>query len=345
MKKKAKYVLAGAVVVVLVLVLTYNILRPITVNTLVVEPTTAVLYFEEQGFVRYNVHTVHSLVGGRLLSVNVQEGQTVAAGDILAVVDSSHLNYEMEQIQMNNLAHQVQIDSISDADAGASEHLNSMRQHLNALIESGNLAIANLERMISESTIVSSVSGTIINLNVNTTNVLDIALPVAEIMTFEDSLIEVFVSTADIGMLQLGDKVDIIIGHQGREVLYTGTIHSIGVRAEAMLSVLGIEERRVKVLITPDEESGALISGFEVDVRFIVYYAENQISVPRTAVFTQDGLNMVYLVDGGRATAVPVQLGQELRTEHVVVSGLSYGEIIIRNAHQEGLSNGIRVLY
>jgi len=220
-----------------------------------------------------------------------------------------------------------------------------MRRHFYALIESNNLAIENLERRASNSTIVSPVSGTIVNLHANYTNILNPAMPVADIRTETDNLVETFVSTANINGLSAGDIVDLTFIRQDGDAVYSGVIHSIDDRAEATISILGVEERRVRVLIEPDSYSGSFRSGFDVDVRFVTYSAENRIAIPRTAIFQEAGQDMVYVVENGVAVPAPVALGARLRTETVVESGLNVGDIVIRNAHQDGLNQGTRVAY
>lgn len=220
-----------------------------------------------------------------------------------------------------------------------------MQRHFNAQIESNNLAIENLERRANNSTITSPVSGTIVNLNVNYTNILNPAIPVAEIRTEADNLIEVFVSTVNINDLSVGDIVDLTSIRQSGDVFYTGTIYSIEDNAEAMVSILGVEERRVRVLIEPDSISSSFRSGFDIDVRFVTYSAENRITIPRTAIFENADQSMVYIVESGVAVATPVTLGAMLRTEVVVESGLNVGDTVVRNARQVGLSSGARVAY
>ena len=221
----------------------------------------------------------------------------------------------------------------------------STRQHFTALIESNNLAISNLERKANNSVVTSPVSGTILSLNVDSTNILNPAIPVAEIRTEADNLIEVYVSTSNINDLNVGDTVDLIFIRQNEDVLYSGTIYSIDDRAVAMVSILGVEERRVEVLIEPDDVSNSFRSGFDVDVRFVTYFEENRITVPRTAVFEEAGQSMVYVVDRGTASQRPVVVGPRLRTDVVVESGLDIGDIVIRNARQDGLRNGVRVAH
>ena len=479
MKKKVKYAILGAIIFVVVAMLTVSIMRPLTVDVVEIELSHAEIYFTEIGHVRDNRVDVFSLVGGEIISVHVTEGQFVQEGDVLVIVDSGNILHEIEQVRINNLAILAQIDNLSGEEAqiraghitnrnvlqselGAidaqeqmslvtdsdrqlvmdenirlqnivieqsrmnvesayndverarilfdagfisrtefeaveqvlenhrislatneqtleiinseasivdqSAHFASlrrsiqsqiigidnsldqlstepMRRYFNALIESNDLTIANLERLANNSTITSPVSGTVINLGVNYTNILNPAIPVAQIRTEADNLVEVFVSTANINDLSVGDIVDLTSVRQSGDVFYTGTIYSIEDNAEAMVSILGVEERRVKVLIEPDSSSSSFRSGFDIDVRFITYSEQNRISVPRTAIFENGEQSMVYIVENGSAKAVPVTPGVMLRTEVVIESGLNAGDVVIRDARQVGLSHGTRVAW
>jgi len=220
-----------------------------------------------------------------------------------------------------------------------------MRQYYQAQIESGDLEIDNLERLVSNSIITSHVSGTITHLHVDSTNVVNGAMPVASIRTETENLIRVLVSTQNIDDIKVGDGVVLTFTRQSEDLVLKGTIHRIDDRAEAMISVLGVEERRVEVLIEPDISSERLRSGFDVDVRFTTYASDNKVVVPRMAVFEAEGQSMVYLVQNGNAVATPVKLGTWLQTDVVVESGVVFGDVVIRNARQNGLGNGFRVKY
>jgi len=360
LKKFVKYFLA---VVVLPAVLLFVILgaHPMVVEVVTIEPTTAQNYFVERGQVR-NERSVNvfSLVGGEIYRVYVREGQTVNAGQAIAVVDSSSLVHEMEIIKMNNEAALVQIEHLQEderivrnrfrGDANA----NIRRSELNAIsarmqnyqsqIDIGDVQIAHIESMISDSVIRSHVSGTISHLYIDDANIVDLTMPIAEIRTETDNLIEVFVSTFYIDEINIGDSVEMIFTRHHEDIVYTGSIHSIDNRVEVMMSVLGVEEHRVAVNIRPDTISNIFQYGFDVDVRFVTYSSENRMLVPRTAVFEENGDSMLYLFVDGIAVATPVELGTSFRTDVIVESGIAFDDTVIRNARQDGLSDGARVV-
>jgi len=480
MKKKVKFILLGVVVLVIIGMVTVNVLQPLAVEVLMVEPTHAQVIFTERGYVREDrVVDVYAFAGGKILSVNVLEGQTILEGETIAVVDSSGFFHEIEQIKVNKKAILAQIDNleaeeaklrdsqrasksalqgelnstnakeqmarISDMDqrqardenirlqnimieqsqrdvqnaeieleranmlydVGAisrveheasaqtledlktaltaneqklsiissqtnivdqSEYYSAlkssiraqidgidsvikasysepMRQYYQTQIESGNLKIENLERMISESTITSPVTGTIESLPIDSTNVVNVAMPVARIKTETDDMVEVLVSTSNIDDIQVGDSVELVFTRYSGDTVHTGTIHSIDDRARVVVSALGVEERRVEVRIKPEISDESFRSGYDVNVRFVTYSSDNRIVVPRTAVYEEEGQNMLYLVQNGKVVATSVKLGVQLKSEVVVESGIGFGDLVIRNANHGDMKNGAKVSY
>ena len=258
------------------------------------------------------------------------------------IVNESNTSDQTEYFKALRSSIQAQINGIDRT--LSSGQIEPMQQYYRALIESGNHTIIDLERKISDSTIRSPVSGVITKLHLDSTNVVSITLPIAEIRTETKRLIEVFISTSNIDDIHIGDTVDLILSRQENDLIYSGTVYAIKDSAESMTSVLGVEERRVEVLIEPNVANGdAFKRGFDVDVRFTTYYSENQIVVPRTAVLADDDKSTLFVIKDGIAVATPVQLGRTLRTEVVVESGLSFGDVVIRNAQQGRLSDGINV--
>ena len=479
MKKKFKYGLAGIIVLAIVGVVVVSALQPLAVDTIVVSPQLAQMYFTERGHVQDDRHVnIYAMVGGTVVNVHARTGQFINEGDVIAVVDNVDLLHEIEQIRAGNLALYAQIDNLAAEEAQARisqssarnvlqnelnainaqeqiaqtaeesgqqvrdenirlqnilieqsfvnkqnaindleringlyiagvvtrldvyaaeqildaartahqvnlqqleiilsdqttdqsaqfsalrgsilaqingidssiNHLSTepMRRSLYAQIESNNLAILNIERLVANSVIVSPVTGIVEDLHIETINILNPAMPVARIRTEAENLVEAYVLTSNVADISEGDYVDLIFLRQSGDVVYTGRVYSIESRATATVSILGVEERRARVLIEPLTSSDSFLSGFDVDVRFITYSANDSLLVPRTAVFYEDGQSMVFVAANGIAAKRTVELGQQLRSEFVVNQGITNGDRVIRNANQQNLYDGTRISY
>jgi len=244
---------------------------------------------------------------------------------------------------------QAQISGLERQIAGSSGQ-HPMVAYYNTLIESGNNTIANLERRIADNTITSPIDGVITDMHIVAGNILLPSQPVARITAERLTpgmpsldMIEVFVSTMDIDNIREGDAVELTLRRQLGDAVYRGFVLRIYEGAEIRVSSLGVEERRVRVVVSPSELTDSFRPGFDVDVRFNTYFAENQVMVPKTAIFTENGQDVVFVIENGRAVVRSVTLGVELRAEHVIDAGLSQGDIVIRDANTTGLRTGTRV--
>jgi HlyD family secretion protein len=355
---------------------------------------------------------------GRLIEVNVEEGQVVRAGDVLCVVDPDPLRRKISQIRGNIRGHEAQITALKNQEqsnnatieeqtrlvnvlidhyqkeltrtredlaraeslyqgsaitkvnlddarlavtrnefilgackqalaviaAGADK--GGMADYYRALIEVEKINIEQLEKDIENCRVTATVGGIVTTLHARGTNFITTASPVAEISVLDGRAIGVFVSTQDVGGVRVGDTVTLVLKRRTGDITFTGKVDDIAANAEMKLSALGLEERRVKVKISPDlSEMGAAFGvGYDVDVRFILYREENKLTVPKTALFKDNGRDMLWVARDGRARLAEVVTGVELRTEIVVESGLAEGDAVVTNADNDALKNGLRVV-
>lgn len=72
------------------------------------------------------------------------------------------------------------------------------------------------------------------------------------------------------------------------------------------------------------------------------YREKEVLSVPGSAVFRSDGRDFVFRLIGNRAVKTEVNVSYKSNTVYVIKEGLSEGELVIRDADLEGLSDGRR---
>jgi len=221
------------------------------------------------------------------------------------------------------------------------------RAHFEALIAIEELNVIRLERDIENAVITAPISGTISTFHAQNTNFINGVEPVAKITTTDTPTVEVYVSTQDVGGINIGDRVRLVLRQRINDIEFYGYITHIDNTAVVRFSALGIEERKVAVQIEPQIPEGLeLGAGFAVDATFFLLYEDNRIVVPRTAVFRSDGNYMVWVAsgDGGVLERRSVTVGMELRTDVIIESGLSTGEFVINNANNSDLREGVRVV-
>ena len=219
-------------------------------------------------------------------------------------------------------------------------------EYYQAMIEAESINITQLERDIENCRIISPFDGVVTMLYIKDTNLIMANSLIAEITSDKDGEIEVFISTSDVNSVKAGDTVSLTLKRREGDFVFSGLVESVDVNAEVRLSALGVEERKVKARILPDPaaaNAAQLGDGFSVDVKFIIYSAQNKLTVPKTALFKRDNKDMLWVVRGGKAQAIEVVKGMELRTEFVIESGLIAGDRVVTDANNDALKDGLRV--
>jgi multidrug efflux pump subunit AcrA (membrane-fusion protein) len=139
---------------------------------------------------------------------------------------------------------------------------------------------------------------------------------------------------------QVATKVDLKVEKQLGDETVGGNVTFVAEQAEARMSSLGIEERKVRVLISPD---APIQIGASMDVSFRIYSQPNAVVVPKSAVFERDGQDYVWLADGGKLSLRAVTRGVETREGYIIDEGLSAGDMIVTDANEPKLAEGKKV--
>jgi HlyD family secretion protein len=113
------------------------------------------------------------------------------------------------------------------------------------------------------------------------------------------------------------------------------------------VSALGIEEQRVRTILTlPHSQDLAERLGheFRVFVKIMIHQSTNALRLPISAVFRKGEQWAVYVVEDGRARAVPVEIGQRNTGFAEVLKGLPEGTTVILHP-SDRVVHGARVVH
>lgn len=215
----------------------------------------------------------------------------------------------------------------------------AMQQYYNSLIESSKTSIESMNDKLGQANVVAPADGIITALPVTDYNVISSASSVATISS--EPVIEVFVPIREIDSVHTGDKVELILDKRVGSESSVGEIVKIENQATVKVSALGVEERKVRVLIRPQEDN--LHIGYGMDVKFTVLEEQNSIIAPKTAIFEKDGKDYVWAIEDGAVRLREITKGIETREGFVITSGLNEGDAIIPDANIDGLSDGKKV--
>ena len=114
--------------------------------------------------------------------------------------------------------------------------------------------------------------------------------------------------------LQVAPGSAVVVERWGGDAALAGRVRAMEPAAFTTVSALGVEEQRVRVLIditTPQRQWRSLGDGFRVGVRIVSLAVDDVLRVPVSAVFpmpAEEGGSAVFVLDGGRAKTVPVDV-------------------------------------
>jgi HlyD family secretion protein len=136
--------------------------------------------------------------------------------------------------------------------------------------------------------------------------------------------------TADAVRVAPGTRVELL--RWGGDLPLRGRVQTIEPGGFTKVSALGVEEQRVLVVVAlddPDKTRPALGDGFRVEAQFLVWTADDVLTVPVAALFRDGSQWAVYAVENGRARLRRVRIGHIGESAAQVSAGLREGDRVV----------------
>jgi len=251
-----------------------------------------------------------------------------------AAMSESKIAYDTSKTSI-----EAQIEQIDQAIS--KDQITPTVQYYEAEIESANAELKRLNQLADRHQIKAISAGNIGSVLIGENNWVSSLNPAFTIDGGLPTNIEVTVSTRDIGAVKEGDEVGITLDQRTGDVTVKGTIKSISKSAVIQISPLGIEERKIPVLVQ-FEPTEAIKSGYFVDVIFTVQRDESQLVVPNSALYKRSEDDYVMVIERGKVKEVLIELGNEYVGETAVVKGLESGDVVVVDLEAKGLNAGVR---
>lgn len=291
---------------------------------------------------------VRAEVGGTVLSVHADQGQTVASGQVLARVDAAALReqYVSGQSAVRSAEQTVAVaarnversQSLNAAGALADRDLEAARNQLagaQSQLAGARAQQAGAQRQLSRTSVRSPIAGVVAARPVNAGDVIAPGAPMFTVVDPGSMRLEGSVPAADLGQVRQGATVRFTVtGYPGQT--FSGTVSRINPSADPVT-------RQVPVYVTIPNGGGTLVSGLFAEGR-VLAQARQGIAVPASAVDERGVQPSVLRLANGKAERVPVTLGaRNAETDRVeITSGISAGDTLLVGAAL-GTTPGTRV--
>jgi len=202
-------------------------------------------------------------LGGLLQQVTVDEGDTVAQGQLLASLDSERLQAQRQELQAALAVAQADLslakitlkrfERVVKSGGVTRQGLDEARESYRAAQAGVTLAesrIAIIAVELSKSELRSPFAAQVIRRAVDEGRVVNMGEPVLELMEYPPSEIRIGIAGRLVDKVQVGQRLTVELNGQ-----------SVPVRVKALLPVRGPDTRTVDVLLTLEDESSAVRAG------------------------------------------------------------------------------------
>jgi RND family efflux transporter MFP subunit len=281
-------------------------------------------------------------VSGTVTSLPVAAGDPVKVGAILATVDSAGLRAAVTLAEANVTATQTQLTAQQDAGSSAVQ-IASTRAQLAAV--QGRLTDARTA--LAAATMTSPIAGTVAQVNIaggdkvggasgaSVASGTSSSTSKAQIVVISTTswVVEASVASADLPQLKKGLQAEIT--PTGSTAKLFGTVKSVGIVASSSSS--GSASFPVTIAVTGSPTG--LYAGGAAAVSIIVKQVENVLTVPTSALHTEDGKTVVHQTTNGAQVSTPVTVGATYGAATQILSGLKSGDKVVGTTSRTGGNN------
>ena len=266
--------------------------------------------------------------GGRITKINVEIGDFVKAGQVLAEIDKAQL----QQAQLSLKNQEVELARLKSLyEAGGLS-----KSDLDAIELQYNVTKTQVENLLENTVLRSPINGVVTARNYDVGDMCSVASPIFTVEQIIPVKLLVGISESDYSKVKKGDSVEIKADAVPDKTFY-GKINRI-------YPTIDPATRTFTVEVVVQNNYRTLRPGMFVRAT-VNFGTNNNIVIPDVAVVKQQGSGerFVYVLNqGGTVTYQKVVLGVRMGTEYEVLEGLEDGATIVTGG-QIRLKDGIKV--
>ncbi|QYK00085.1 efflux RND transporter periplasmic adaptor subunit [Shewanella psychrotolerans] len=264
-------------------------------------------------------------ISGLIESINVEEGDRVTKGQLLAVIDAKRQRYDLARSQAEVEIIQQELNRLkkmSNKEFISADSMAKLEYNLQAAIAKRDLAALQVE----ESMVRSPIEGVVAKRFVKQGNMAKEFDDLFYVVNQDELYGIVHLPEIQLNSLRLGQDAQLFANKQ--------TDNSIDAKVLRISPIVDPQSGTFKVTLSVPNQDAKLKAGMftRVELRYDTH--TNVITVPYNAVVNQDNQFALYVIDGENASRREVTLGYREADTVEVTAGIEPGEQIVIRGHQ-----------
>ena len=274
-------------------------------------------------------------VPGVVQSLSVEEGDRVRKGDVLLQIDAEEYRYRLQQAEAStkNLRSRYErLENMSERGLVSEEEFDSAEADFASAV--ANEGLARIE--LGYTTVRAPMDGFIVLRHVDQGQPISANVAVFRIANFEPLLARVHVPSKEFRSLSTEQPVSIHLDSDG--TVLQGRIHLVS-------PVIDPTSGTIKVTVEITRYPASVRPGDFAEVRIVTERRDGRTLVPRVALVSDKGEDVVYVEIDGVAERRVVDIGLSDDDHAEIISGVAVGEFVVVKG-QRSLQHGqaVRVL-
>ena len=277
---------------------------------------------------------ISSRFSGQVTQVYVEDGQPVAKGQPLFLMDTVELEngVRIARNQVNQAEASYRKESkdyqrflqLFQQGAYPRQQLDSQYAQMlssQADLDSARANLSNAEKQLTEATVVSPVNGVVAHKALTHGQNVSSGSQVMTVEQMDAVYVVIHVEQKDMAFLKMGKPVDVTVD-ACPDRIFTGSM-------EVISPVAGKESRMFRVKLRVENPEQLLKPGMFVQVQLPLGQPRQVLSVPQKAVLGEKGVQYVFTEEEGKARKVRIKTGDLIDDRIEILEGADEGMVIL----------------
>lgn len=264
-------------------------------------------------------NTIGSDASGKVIKLNVEEGDSVSQGSVIAKIDDEMIRLQIENAEVS-IEGQRNDDNRYSTLAKENAVSGVQVEKTKLGLKSAEIQKKQLQKQLKSTTIIAPFSGVITKKLIDLGSMIGPGTPVVEITDISSLKLTVSVPERDIMKFKLNQKVQVSADVYAGKV-FEGTVSNLSVQAD--------KAHNFKVQITVRNTNQEIMAGMYGSVSLANSKSVTSLAIPRKALVGSSKNPQVYVIRNGKAYLTSFNAGTSDGDFIEVISGIATTDKIV----------------